>query len=86
MDLPASAAPGPSIDPGISRKVEDEMTRLLYRSANFGLFSNFPSTLSRQADPATKGTSTLMPKKYCPQMIQATVLIPSVTCSPFRRC
>ncbi len=29
------------VDPAIDRKVEDEMTRLLYRSANFGLFSNF---------------------------------------------
>ncbi|MDB6095645.1 MAG: luxQ 2 [Verrucomicrobia bacterium] len=41
MDLPASAASGTSIDLAIARKVEDEMTRLLYRSATFGLFSNF---------------------------------------------
>jgi signal transduction histidine kinase/CheY-like chemotaxis protein len=41
MDLPAAAVRDPTIDPGIQRKVEEEMTRLLYRSANFGLFSNF---------------------------------------------
>ncbi|MDB6127185.1 MAG: luxQ 2 [Verrucomicrobia bacterium] len=41
MDVPAAGSVSPTIDPGIARKVEDEMTRLLYRSANFGLFSNF---------------------------------------------
>jgi len=41
MDLPASSNPTPTIDPTIERKVEAEMTRLLYRSASFGLFSNF---------------------------------------------
>ena len=41
MDLPVSANSHPAIDPAIKRKVEDEMTRLLFRSANFGLFSNF---------------------------------------------
>jgi two-component system, sensor histidine kinase len=34
---PAVSPPGPTID----QKVEGEMTRLLYRSAGFGLFSNF---------------------------------------------
>jgi len=28
-------------DPAIPRRIEDELTRLLYRSAGFGLFSNF---------------------------------------------
>ena len=41
MDVPAAGPASPMIDPGIARKVQDEMTRLLYRSANFGLFSNF---------------------------------------------
>ncbi len=41
MELPASTTPGATIDRGVERKVEEEMTRLLYRSANFGLFSNF---------------------------------------------
>jgi signal transduction histidine kinase len=41
MDLPASSNPAAPADPAIARKVEDEMTRLLYRSAGFGLFSNF---------------------------------------------
>jgi len=41
MDLPASAPPAPAIGPVIERRVEDQMTRLLFRSANFGLFANF---------------------------------------------
>ena len=41
MDVPAAGLASPTIDPGIARKVEDEMTRLLFRSATFGLFSNF---------------------------------------------
>jgi signal transduction histidine kinase/CheY-like chemotaxis protein len=38
-----SDAPSPMLtaDPGVTRKVNDELTRLLYRSAGFGLFSNF---------------------------------------------
>ena len=36
-----SPAPGATSDPTIDRKVEAEMTRLLYRSAGFGIFSNF---------------------------------------------
>ncbi len=41
MDLPASSTPAPALDPVIERRVEDQMTRLLYRSASFGLFANF---------------------------------------------
>jgi signal transduction histidine kinase len=41
MDLPASSNPTSTPDPAIELKVEAEMTRLLYRSASFGLFSNF---------------------------------------------
>jgi signal transduction histidine kinase len=36
-----SPAPPPSGNPVIDQRVEAEMTRLLYRSAGFGLFSNF---------------------------------------------
>ncbi len=40
--MPASPEPAPQApDPTITRRVEDELTRLLYRSAGFGLFSNF---------------------------------------------
>jgi signal transduction histidine kinase len=38
---PVSAAPESTGSPDIEQKVEAEMTRLLYRSAGFGLFSNF---------------------------------------------
>ncbi len=43
MDLPALApsSRSPYAEPAVARRVDDEMTRLLYRSANFGLFSNF---------------------------------------------
>ncbi|MBS0663444.1 MAG: response regulator [Verrucomicrobia bacterium] len=43
MDLPALAptSRSPYAEPAVARQVDDEMTRLLYRSANFGLFSNF---------------------------------------------
>jgi two-component system, sensor histidine kinase len=41
MDSPAAAPTDPSVRLAIERQVEDEMTRLLFRSANFGLFSNF---------------------------------------------
>ena len=37
VTAPANEA---AIAPAIDRKVEAEMTRLLYRSAGFGLFSN----------------------------------------------
>lgn len=40
MAVPAPATP-PAIDPGIEQRVHGELTRLLYRSAGFGLFSNF---------------------------------------------
>ena len=36
-----SAAPFAPASPAVSRKVDGEMTRQLYRSAGFGLFSNF---------------------------------------------
>jgi signal transduction histidine kinase/CheY-like chemotaxis protein len=38
---PASVSPSLTPDPGVTRRVNDELTRLLYRSAGFGLFSNF---------------------------------------------
>jgi signal transduction histidine kinase/CheY-like chemotaxis protein len=37
----ASVSPSLTPDPGVTRRVNDELTRLLYRSAGFGLFSNF---------------------------------------------
>lgn len=40
MAVPAPAVT-PDAAPGIDRRVEAELTRLLYRSAGFGLFSNF---------------------------------------------
>jgi len=41
--MDSTAAPGrtePAVAPGIVRRVEAELTRLLYRAAGFGLFSN----------------------------------------------
>jgi signal transduction histidine kinase/ActR/RegA family two-component response regulator len=40
MADPANSPPRDT-DPAISKRVQDELTRLLYRSAGFGLFSNF---------------------------------------------
>jgi signal transduction histidine kinase/CheY-like chemotaxis protein len=37
---PSASAPTPGPGPGIESRVEGELTRLLYRSAGFGLFSN----------------------------------------------
>jgi signal transduction histidine kinase len=41
MAAPASASTPPESDGSITLRVQDELTRLLYRSAGFGLFSNF---------------------------------------------
>ncbi len=41
MAAVASSVPNTAGNPTIDQKVEAEMTRLLYRSAGFGLFSNF---------------------------------------------
>ncbi|MBS0632279.1 MAG: response regulator [Verrucomicrobia bacterium] len=41
MDSAAASKSKPPVDPVIARKVDDQMTRLLYRSATFGLYSNF---------------------------------------------
>jgi signal transduction histidine kinase/CheY-like chemotaxis protein len=39
--IPANRRPAEAVREDIARRVEAEMTRLLYRSAGFGLFSNF---------------------------------------------
>jgi signal transduction histidine kinase len=39
--MPAPRSPAETVREDIARRVEAEMTRLLYRSAGFGLFSNF---------------------------------------------
>ncbi|MDI1249222.1 MAG: ATP-binding protein [Lacunisphaera sp.] len=39
--IPASTRPADAVSHDIAARVEGEMTRLLYRSAGFGLFSNF---------------------------------------------
>jgi signal transduction histidine kinase/CheY-like chemotaxis protein len=41
LDPPSASRPAPPAAANIDAKVEAEMTRLLYRTAGFGLFSNF---------------------------------------------
>jgi signal transduction histidine kinase/CheY-like chemotaxis protein len=56
---PVSAAPESAGNPAIEQKVEAEMTRLLYRSAGFGLFSNFALAGILVAGTITHHSTTL---------------------------
>ena len=64
---PVVPAPGAT---AVDQKVEAEMTRILYRSAGFGLFSNFALALILVA-----GTFTVHPLSLHLQWLGAIVLV-----------
>ena len=53
MTVPSPASSVPPVDPTIDRKVDGELTRLIFRMAGFGLFSNFVLAVVLVAGTAT---------------------------------